>query len=101
VKVWLEGQDGRVTLSDWRVGLLAAIARRGSLVGAARELGVPHRTAWQRLHQMEERLETRLVEASRSELSGTVATADPLSGPRAPLHDRLLLRGGPLVHFAV
>jgi molybdate transport system regulatory protein len=64
LKIWLEGQDGLVALSDWRVGLLDAIARHGSLVGAARELRVPHRTAWQRLREMEERLGTRLVEAS-------------------------------------
>ena len=70
LKIWLEGQDGLVALSDWRVGLLDAIARHGSLVGAARELGVPHRTAWQRLREMEERLGTRLVEASSGGAAG-------------------------------
>ena len=70
LKIWLEGQDGLVALSDWRVGLLDAIARHGSLVGAARELGVPHRTAWQRLREMEERLGTRLVEASSGGATG-------------------------------
>ena len=70
LKIWLEGQDGLVALSDWRVGLLDAIARHGSLVGAARELGVPHRTAWQRLREMEERMGTRLVEASSGGAAG-------------------------------
>jgi molybdate transport system regulatory protein len=70
LKIWLEGADGRVALSDWRVGLLEAIARHGSLVGAARELSVPHRTAWQRLREMEERLGTRLVEASSGGATG-------------------------------
>src|SRR5206468_7700038 len=77
VKVWLEGQDGRVTLSDWRVGLLQAIARHGSLVAAARELGVPHRTAWQRLREMEERLGTRLVEASSGGAAGGESRLTP------------------------
>jgi len=77
VKVWLEGQDGRVTLSDWRVGLLEAIARHGSLVGAARELGVPHRTAWQRLREMEERVGTRLVEASSGGAAGGESRLTP------------------------
>ena len=70
LKIWLEGQDGLVALSDWRVGLLEAIARHGSLVSAARALGVPHRTAWQRLREMEERLGTRLVEASSGGATG-------------------------------
>jgi|ERR1051326_3069163 molybdate transport system regulatory protein len=64
LKVWIEGQDGRVLLSEWRVALLEAVARHGSLSAAARELGVPHRTAWQRVREMEERLGTRLVETS-------------------------------------
>src|SRR5713226_2293853 len=70
LKIWLEGRNGLVALSDWRVALLEAIARHGSLVGAARELGVPHRTAWQRLREMEERLGLRLVEASSGGAAG-------------------------------
>jgi molybdate transport system regulatory protein len=70
LKVWLEGRDGRVALSDWRVALLEAIGRHASLAAAARELGVPHRTAWQRLREMEERLGLRLVEASSGGASG-------------------------------
>ena len=70
LKVWLESEDGRVTLSEWRVGLLAAVARHGSLVAAARELGVPHRTAWQRVHEMEERLGAKLVQASSGGTAG-------------------------------
>jgi len=77
VKIWLEGQDGLVALSEWRVGLLDAIARHGSLVGAARELGVPHRTAWQRLREMEERLGTQLVEASSGGAAGGASHLTP------------------------
>jgi molybdate transport system regulatory protein len=70
LKIWLEGEDGLVALSDWRVGLLTAIGRHGSLVAAAREFGVPHRTAWQRLREMEERLGVRLVKASSGGAAG-------------------------------
>jgi molybdate transport system regulatory protein len=77
LKVWLEGEDGRVTLSDWRVSLLEAVGRHGSLVAAARELRVPHRTAWQRLHEMEERLGTRLVEASSGGATGGASHLTP------------------------
>src|SRR5438874_709636 len=64
MKVWIEAQDGRVVLSEWRVALLEAVGRHGSLSAAARELGVPHRTAWQRVREMEERLGMKLVDAS-------------------------------------
>ena len=70
LKVWIEGQDGSVVLSEWRVALLEAVARHGSLSAAARELGVPHRTAWQRVREMERRLETKLVETSSGGASG-------------------------------
>jgi len=77
LKVWLESEDGRVTLSEWRVGLLAAVARHGSLVAAARDLGVPHRTAWQRVHEMEERLGVKLVQASSGGTAGGASHLTP------------------------
>jgi molybdate transport system regulatory protein len=77
LKVWLEGDDGRVTLSEWRVGLLEAVGRHQSLVRAARELGVPHRTAWQRLREMEDRLGVKLVEASSGGASGGTSHLTP------------------------
>ena len=61
LKVWIEMEDGQVALSEWRVSLLEAVAERGSLVAAARVLGVPHRTAWQRIRQMEACLDVRLL----------------------------------------
>jgi molybdate transport system regulatory protein len=77
LKVWLEGEDGLVTLSDWRVSLLEAVARHGSLVAAARELRVPHRTAWQRVREMEERLGTRLIDASSGGAAGGASHLTP------------------------
>lgn len=62
VKVWIEAEDGRVALSDWRIALLEAVDKHGSLVAAARAMGVPHRTAWQRVQEMQTRLGMRLVE---------------------------------------
>jgi molybdate transport system regulatory protein len=70
LKVWIEGQDGRVVLSEWRVPLLEAVERHGSLSAAARELGIPHRTAWQRVQEMEERLGAKLLETSSGGASG-------------------------------
>ena len=50
-----------VLLSEWRVALLEAVAAAGSLAGAAEAIGVPYRTAWQRLKETEARLGVRLA----------------------------------------
>ena len=68
LKIWIETEDGLVALSEWRVTLLQAVDEHGSLVAAAKALGVPHRTAWQRIQEMEAALGVRLVET----LSGGV-----------------------------
>ncbi|TMC00217.1 MAG: LysR family transcriptional regulator [Chloroflexi bacterium] len=63
-KVWLD-RDGRVVLSEWRIQLLEAVRDTGSLAAAAHRLGVPYRTAWYKLHEIETELGVRLV-VSRS-----------------------------------
>jgi len=74
-KLWIE-RDGRMVLSDWRVALLEAIERTGSLAKAAEELDVPYRSAWQKLRQSEEGLGMRLVETQSggTEGGGSVLT---------------------------
>jgi molybdate transport system regulatory protein len=64
--IWLE-LDGEVVLSVWRVRLLEAIEEMGSITSAAALLDVPYRRAWQRLHEMEERLGFALV---KTEIGG-------------------------------
>ena len=59
--LWIE-QDGKVVVSAWRVRLLLAIADAGSITAGAEQLGVPYRRAWERLKEMETRLDTKLVE---------------------------------------
>jgi molybdate transport system regulatory protein len=63
-KVWLESDSGQVALSDWRVELLAAIERHGSLAEAARRLQVPYKTAWYKLKEMENTLGVALLVTS-------------------------------------
>ena len=70
LKLWIESDDGGVGLSEWRVALLEAVAEHGSLVAAARALGVPHRTAWQRIQEMEACLGTHLVDTTSGGASG-------------------------------
>lgn len=60
VKCWAE-RDGELVLSDWRIELLAATDRLGSLSAAASEFGVSYRVAWGKLHDIEERLGIKLL----------------------------------------
>lgn len=59
--LWLE-IDGQVVLSLWRMRLLRAVEETGSITAAAEALDVPYRVAWQKIHEMEERLHEKLVE---------------------------------------
>ncbi len=68
----------RVLLSEWRVELLAAVAATGSLVRAAEQLGVPYRTAWDRIKETEAALGLRLLvtESGGAEGGGSRLTAE-------------------------
>jgi molybdate transport system regulatory protein len=76
-KLWIE-RDGVVALSDWRIALLEGVDRTGSLSKAAEEVGVPYRTAWQKLKDIEERLGVRLfdTQSGGADGGGSVLTAD-------------------------
>jgi molybdate transport repressor ModE-like protein len=59
--IWFE-IDGDVAASRWRMRLLSAIDEQGSITGGARAMGIPYRVAWQKVHEMEQRLGERLLE---------------------------------------
>ena len=59
--LWIE-KDGQVVLSTWRVDLLKAVDDTGSISSAAESMEVPYRRAWERIHEMEERLGQSLVD---------------------------------------
>ncbi|NOZ72317.1 MAG: LysR family transcriptional regulator [Chloroflexi bacterium] len=63
VNIWFE-IDGKVAISLWRVRLLQEVDRTGSISAAAVAMGVQYRLAWQRIHEMEERLGVSLVSAT-------------------------------------
>lgn len=83
-KIWVE-RGGRVILSEWRVDLLEAVEDAGSLAAAAAALGVPYRTAWDRIKEMEERLGVRLL---RTESGGAEGGGSRLT----PEGDELIRR---------
>ncbi len=61
------------------MALLQAIREHGSLVAAARSLDLPHRTAWQRVHEMEERLGVKLLDTASGGASGGTSRLTPVA----------------------
>ena len=62
INVWIE-HNGVVVLSEWRVKLLDWIDQTGSISGAADKMDVTYHRAWEKLHEMEEGLGFKLVDA--------------------------------------
>jgi molybdate transport system regulatory protein len=74
--VWFE-IDGEVATSRWRMELLAAIDREGSITAGAEAFGVPYRVAWQKIHEMEDRLGERLLDTQTGGSEGGGAQLTP------------------------
>ncbi len=74
--VWLE-IDEQVVLSAWRINLLQAIQESGSISKAAELMDVSYRRAWEKIHQMEDRLDIKLVETQIGGFGGGGAQLTP------------------------
>jgi molybdate transport system regulatory protein len=61
--LWIE-HGGTVVLSAWRVGLLEAIEAAGSISGAAEQLRIPYRRAWEKVQEMEAGLGFKVVDTA-------------------------------------
>ena len=75
---WLETQ-GEVALSVWRIRLLETVAQTGSITAGAEKMNVPYRIAWQKIHEMEERLGQKLVETQTGGKEGGGTKLTPLA----------------------
>jgi molybdate transport system regulatory protein len=60
LKLWVE-DDGRLLLSDFRVGLLQAVHETGSVSAAAQRHGLSYRRAWGKIKELEANLGLPLV----------------------------------------
>ena len=75
---WAEVDD-QVVLSDWRIRLLEAVDTAGSISGAAHQLDISYKLAWERIHEMEERLGQKLVDAQVGGVGGGGASLTPVA----------------------
>lgn len=55
-KIWIDDGTGEVLFGLGRVRILEAIRRTGSILAAAKELGMSYRAVWGRIRASEERL---------------------------------------------
>jgi len=69
-KVWVERADGVVLMSEFRADLLDAVAAEGSVAAAGRALGLPNRTAWKKLEEMERAAGVPLIDTSSGGVAG-------------------------------
>jgi molybdate transport system regulatory protein len=76
--LWLEVK-GKVALSSWRLALLKAILETGSINSAAEQMKVQYRTAWQKVHEMEERLGEKLLDTQIGGQHGGGAKLTPIA----------------------
>ena len=74
--VWIE-HHGVVVLSEWRVKLLEAIDQTGSISRAAEKMKITYHRAWEKLHEMEEGLGYKLVDAQVGGAGGGGAELTP------------------------
>ncbi len=73
---WIE-HEGEVALSTWRVSLLQAIAETGSITAGAEKMNVPYRVAWQKVHEIEQRLGIAVLETQTGGAGGGGARLTP------------------------
>jgi len=75
-KVWIE-RDGQIVMSEYRARLLEAIEREGSVAAAADALGLPNRTAWKKLREIEEAAGTALLDSGSGGAAGGQSRLTP------------------------
>jgi molybdate transport repressor ModE-like protein len=84
VKLWLEGENGLIVLSDYRARLLRLVCESGSLAQAAAAMHLSYRRAWGKIRELEENLGRQLVQ---SEVGGVGGGKTHLTAEGARLLD--------------
>jgi molybdate transport system regulatory protein len=61
VKTWVEDENGQMIFGPGRMRILEAVGRNGSILAAAKELGMSYRAVWGKIKASEESLGQPLV----------------------------------------
>lgn len=74
--LWIE-HNGVVVLSEWRVKLLEMVDQTGSISKAAEKMNITYHRAWEKLHEMEEGLGYKVINAQVGGVHGGGAELTP------------------------
>jgi molybdate transport system regulatory protein len=77
VKTWIEDEDGQMVFGPGRISILEAVDRGGSILAAAKELGMSYRAVWGKIKTSEECLGQPLV---RKHIGGPHGGGSELTG---------------------
>jgi 8-oxo-dGTP diphosphatase len=78
VKCRLDSTDGKTLLGEGRAELLELIDERGSLSGAAKEMGMSYRYAWGQVRRINEAAGAPVVDSTRGGPTGGRTSLTPL-----------------------
>ena len=60
-KIWIEDEQGDVVFGSGRLHILSAVEKYGSILAAAKELGMSYRAVWGKIKATEQRLRQPLL----------------------------------------
>ena len=78
-KVWVEDDSGELVFGAGRRRILEAVERAGSIIGAAKELGMSYSAVWGKIHATEQRLGQPILEKRIGGLKGGGSALTPFA----------------------
>lgn len=63
-KIWIENEAGQPIVGEGRLSIFYAVRRTGSILKAARALGLPYRNVWAKIKDAELQCGFKIVETS-------------------------------------
>lgn len=76
-KVWIEDEEGNVVFGAGRMRILSAVEEYGSILAAAKSLGMSYRAVWGKIRATEERLGQPILTKQTGGVHGGGSTLTP------------------------
>ncbi len=77
-KIWIEDDKGKMVFGAGRLRILIAVERHGSILAAAKELGMSYRAVWGKIKATEDRLGQPLLKRKVGGVKGGGSDLTPL-----------------------
>lgn len=76
-KIWIVDEEGKVVFGAGRMRILSAVEEYGSILAAAKSLGMSYRAVWGKIKATEERLGQPILETQAGGAHGGGSTLTP------------------------